>query len=163
MVTQITRKTQRGEGVAPGCPFCDRIAAGEYDFSDDHAVAFEPLNPVTGGHLLVVPRKHVANAGANPLAASRAMHLAAQLVGPLEWAGSYNLITSAGAAATQTVPHLHIHVIPRREGDGLALPWTGEPKCGYCYCPLSEAPECTAACAHGDRGYRGCGSRMVKS
>jgi hypothetical protein len=41
---------------------------------------------------------------------------------------SFNLITSVGAAATQTVRHLHIHLIPRREGDALALPWTGQQK-----------------------------------
>lgn len=37
----------------------------------------------------------------------------------------FNLITSAGAAATQTVAHLHVHYVPRRTGDGLGLPWTG--------------------------------------
>jgi diadenosine tetraphosphate (Ap4A) HIT family hydrolase len=41
-----------------------------------------------------------------------------------------NFITSAGAAATQSVPHLHVHVIPRRDGDGLALPWTGQQESG---------------------------------
>jgi histidine triad (HIT) family protein len=35
-----------------------------------------------------------------------------------------NLITSKGAAATQTVYHLHVHVVPRQGGDGLPLPWT---------------------------------------
>lgn len=35
-----------------------------------------------------------------------------------------NIITSRGSAATQTVYHLHLHVVPRREGDGLGLPWT---------------------------------------
>lgn len=35
-----------------------------------------------------------------------------------------NLITSRGGAATQTVFHLHVHVVPREAGDGLALPWT---------------------------------------
>lgn len=34
-----------------------------------------------------------------------------------------NLITSRGAAATQSVFHLHLHLVPRTEGDGLALPW----------------------------------------
>jgi histidine triad (HIT) family protein len=109
------------------CPFCARIAAGEYEISDRFAVAFEPLNPVTEGHLLVVPRKHVPDAGSSPLAAGRTMELAATIVGPLEFADShYNLITSAGTAATQTVRHLHIHIVPRREGDGLHLPWTGQ-------------------------------------
>jgi histidine triad (HIT) family protein len=37
-----------------------------------------------------------------------------------------NIITSAGSDATQTVFHLHLHVVPRRAGDGLALPWTGD-------------------------------------
>ncbi|MFE7574704.1 HIT family protein [Streptomyces sp. NPDC057521] len=37
--------------------------------------------------------------------------------------GSYNLITSKGRAATQSVTHLHLHLAPRRNGDSLALPW----------------------------------------
>lgn len=44
--------------------------------------------------------------------------------GPENWA----IITSIGANATQTVRHTHLHVVPRRPGDGLALPWTHE--CG---------------------------------
>jgi histidine triad (HIT) family protein len=40
--------------------------------------------------------------------------------------GPCNIITSVGAEATQTVFHLHLHVVPRRFGDGLALPWTGQ-------------------------------------
>ena len=39
---------------------------------------------------------------------------------------SANLITSIGAAATQTVFHLHVHVVPRHEGDGLLLPWSNQ-------------------------------------
>ena len=112
------------------CPFCRRVAASEFDISDQFAVAFEPLNPVTSGHLLVVSRQHVPDAGSHPLAASRVMALAAEIVGPLGWAASYNLITSAGAAATQTIQHLHLHIIPREEGDGLRLPWTGQKKLG---------------------------------
>jgi histidine triad (HIT) family protein len=37
---------------------------------------------------------------------------------------SFNLITSQGAAATQTVMHLHLHLVPRTDGDGLKLPWS---------------------------------------
>jgi histidine triad (HIT) family protein len=108
------------------CPFCARIAAGEYDYSDPYSVAFEPLNPVTEGHLLVVSREHVSDAGCAPEVAGRAMELAAMIAGPLEFADypGYNIITSAGSAATQTIRHLHVHIVPRREGDGLHLPWT---------------------------------------
>lgn len=113
--------------MADECPFCQRIAAGQYDYDDGDTVAFEPLNPVTPGHFLVIPRKHVTDAMAHPLAASRAMHFAAALAGLMEL-DACNFITSAGAPATQTVFHLHIHVVPRREGDRLALPWTSQRK-----------------------------------
>lgn len=108
------------------CPFCDRIERGEFDYSDPHAVAFEPLNPVTPGHLLVVPRVHVRDAGVSPGITARTMALAAAIAGPADDVESFNLITSAGSTATQTVMHLHIHIVPRREGDGLHLPWTGQ-------------------------------------
>jgi histidine triad (HIT) family protein len=111
------------------CPFCARIVAGEYD--DDlrrfDAVSFEPLNPVTEGHRLVVPRTHVRGALGHVAIAADVM-AAAVLVALNRGITECNFITSAGAAATQTVPHLHIHLVPRREGDGLHLPWTGQQK-----------------------------------
>lgn len=112
------------------CPFCARIAAGEYDYDDDYSVAFQPLNPVTPGHFLVVPRRHVKSAlDSPPRYLGRAMEFAADLAGQMGLTDC-NFITSAGAAATQTVFHLHVHVVPRREGDGLALPWTGQQQRG---------------------------------
>lgn len=109
------------------CPFCDRIAAGEYDYYDEHDVAFQPLNPVTPGHFLVVPRRHVASAlePLAPIVLGGAMRLAAILARRMDLTDC-NFINSAGALATQTVLHLHVHVIPRREGDGLHLPWTAQ-------------------------------------
>lgn len=107
------------------CVFCGRIERGEYDYDDKWSVAFQPLHPVTPGHFLVVPRKHTASAFTSPLHAGRAARFAAELT---QWMGldDFNLITSAGSWVTQTVFHLHWHVVPRREGDGLALPWTGQ-------------------------------------
>ncbi|MDZ4232543.1 MAG: HIT family protein, partial [Dietzia sp.] len=106
------------------CPFCDRIARGEYDDAEYlwEVVSFEPLNPVTPGHRLFLPRTH-------------ALHPAPDEVGDAmaeaeRWAKTqgedFNLITSSGTAATQTVPHIHIHYVPRRPDDGLPLPWTGQ-------------------------------------
>ena len=108
------------------CPFCARFApafygGGREPISNDYAAAFEPLNPVTPGHLLVVPFKHVEDALEDPALTGAVMTYAAQLATP-----DCNLITSIGSAATQTVRHLHIHIVPRRVGDGLALPWTGQ-------------------------------------
>lgn len=109
--------------AAPGCVFCVRIANGDYTAADEHTVAFEPLNPVTPGHLLVVPRSHVPDWRTDPQVTARTAAFAALLGADLPAA---NLVTSAGAAATQTVWHLHLHIVPRRPGDGLTLPWTGQ-------------------------------------
>jgi histidine triad (HIT) family protein len=105
------------------CVFCDRITAGEYDYSDANCVAFEPLLPVTPGHFLVVPRKHVAHTLESPVHAGHALRFAGFLANQMGLDAA-NFITSAGLAATQSVFHLHIHIVPRRPGDDLVLPWT---------------------------------------
>ena len=106
------------------CPFCQRIKAGRYDDRCPDAVTFEPLNPVTLGHRLVVPTVHVADALEDPHITGLVMEYAAEIASLYE-ADPCNLITSVGRDATQTVFHLHVHIVPRRSGDGLALPWTG--------------------------------------
>lgn len=107
------------------CVFCDRIRNGEYDRESAYAVAFPPRNPVTVGHMLVIPRVHLRDAAESPSHAADTFVMAAGIAGEV---GDCNLITSIGADATQTVFHMHIHVVPRRAGDGLALPWTGQVK-----------------------------------
>lgn len=118
----------------PDCLFC-KIVAGEIPSqrvdSDEHTVAFMDINPATRGHLLVVPRNHAADLlDVTPedlahvvLAAQR---LAARVVDRLG-ADGVNLINSCGAAAWQTVFHLHIHVIPRYADDPMRLPWVPAP------------------------------------
>jgi histidine triad (HIT) family protein len=78
----------------------------------------------TDGHTLVIPRTHVADAGADPDVTAAVMRRAAELTAD---APAANLITSKGAPATQTVFHLHIHIVPRQPGDGLLLPWSPHP------------------------------------
>jgi histidine triad (HIT) family protein len=115
------------------CVFCD-IAAGKAPAKHRgtwiSSIAFEPLNPVTEGHLLVAPRRHVRDALENPSVTAATMYDAAALVDMVRHVDdrykSVNLITSVGAPATQTVMHLHIHIVPRSEGDGLHLPWTDQ-------------------------------------
>lgn len=107
------------------CPFCKRIREGAYGDSDFHDVVwFEPLNPVTRGHLLFVHRLHTRAADAIPMVAGRVFEAAATFAS--HNAEDFNLITSSGADATQTVQHMHIHYVPRRPNDGLHLPWTGQ-------------------------------------
>lgn len=106
------------------CPFC-AIVAGDAPATVlavwPDAVAIEPLNPVTPGHVLVIPREHVKDFAQDPFVTAAVMHRAAQHARTV--GGEMNLITSRGEAATQSVFHLHVHLVPRREGDGLALPW----------------------------------------
>ncbi len=112
------------------CAFCRIIRNEEPADIVDETVMFlaiRPLNPVIEGHLLVLPRKHVRDAGDNPDITGLAFRFAAVIAGNY-MPPAYNLISSTGGAATQTVPHLHIHLVPRTEGDGLALPWTGQHK-----------------------------------
>jgi histidine triad (HIT) family protein len=107
------------------CPFCGRFQRGDYDYDDRYNVSFQPLSPVTPGHFLVVPKMHVSHALESPAAAGRATKFAGYLANRMGLE-SANFITSAGRAATQSVFHLHVHVVPRFEDDGLILPWTGQ-------------------------------------
>lgn len=104
------------------CVFCRRIERSEFEGTDDTTVWFKPLNPVTHGHKLFVPIRHVADAAEMSGVTADVYRLAARKA--KEWQWPFNLITSAGVAATQTVFHLHVHYIPRSVGDGLHLPWT---------------------------------------
>ena len=112
------------------CVFCHRVEAGEYDSTDlSSVVSFEPLNPVVPGHRLFIPREHGESAIRRPDLAARAVEAAA-LYGKSA-AMPCNLITSSGAEATQTIKHLHVHYVPRREGDGLPLPWTPQQEAAH--------------------------------
>lgn len=110
----------------PDCVFC-RIVDGEAPATVvaewSEAIAIVPINPVTDGHVLVLPFAHVADATTSPHVTAAVMRRAAEYA---ERHQAVNLITSRGRDATQTVFHLHVHVVPRRAGDGLALPWTGQ-------------------------------------
>lgn len=109
------------------CAFCT-IAAGDAPasivFRTWQTIGLVPLNPVTPGHVLVMPHAHVDDAADEPDITAETMRAAAEYAKRQDV--PFNLITSAGAAATQTVFHLHVHYVPRAAGDGLALPWTGQ-------------------------------------
>jgi histidine triad (HIT) family protein len=107
-----------------GCPFCDEeLIKNPILFESRGVIVFEPLGPVVPGHVLVVPRAHVENFADRPLPITAKT---AQVAGEYCRAadiGDANLISSKGAAATQSVEHLHFHIVPRTPRDGLQLPW----------------------------------------
>ena len=113
----------------PDCIFC-KIIAGEAPAAvvarDGAAIAFMDINPITTGHLLVVPVDHHVSFGTIPGAIVSHMMLTAQWLAaalrasPIRTEG-INLWLADGAAAGQEVWHAHLHVIPRWSGDGLRI------------------------------------------
>lgn len=120
--------------MAEDCIFC-KIVAGELPSTkideDDRTFTFMDINPATRGHALVVPKAHsrdIHDIDPEDLAAvaRTSKRIATRVVERLG-ADGVNLVQSSGAAAWQTVFHLHVHVIPRYPDDPLKLPWVPGP------------------------------------
>lgn len=111
------------------CAFC-AIAAGDAPaaevWRDDRIVAFLDIKPLFHGHVLLVPTHHVATY--DQLEPTMVEHLAAttqRMQRAVETAcGADGSMLLVNNVVSQSVPHLHQHVIPRRKGDGLRL-WLG--------------------------------------
>lgn len=110
--------------MVAGCVFCS-IVAGEVptDLVLDEAdvVAFLDVRPVFKGHVLLVPREHVVTLPDLPAALrdpflEAAQRLARAVVDGLGAQGSFVAMNNV---VSQSVPHLHLHVVPRTKGDGL--------------------------------------------
>jgi histidine triad (HIT) family protein len=114
--------------VNAACPFCDYAGPSPVLAYLHGCLIFEPLTPVIKGHVVVVPKTHVVSVGKAKLwDGEQKDAVAGAFCAATFWSQQYdasNIITSSGRAATQSIEHLHVHVIPRREGDGLALPWS---------------------------------------
>jgi histidine triad (HIT) family protein len=87
------------------------------------AIAITPLGPVVDGHVLIIPRWHVEDVAYDASVTSMVMRRVADYINEFD-VGECNVITSRGVNATQTVFHMHVHIVPRRELDGLLLPWS---------------------------------------
>lgn len=112
------------------CVFCEILVGARpahIVYEDEFAVSFVPLNPATLGHVLVVPRVHVRDLFELPYSKVEplwsAVHHMAHIVNQVMQPDGMNIITSAGEVATQTVFHLHIHVVPRYLTDNMGLVW----------------------------------------
>jgi histidine triad (HIT) family protein len=113
----------------PHCTFCDLVrGAGEVSacYEDADAIAFMDIQPVNPGHVLVVPREHYESLfdvprelGVHLFAVTMRVAGAVRRVTNCE---GMNIIVSSGAAAGQDELHYHVHIIPRRKGDGFDVP-----------------------------------------
>jgi histidine triad (HIT) family protein len=108
------------------CVFCTVVAGGDRDtiYRDDHVAAFLDHAPVIHGHTLVVTAKHYGTLEDVPEPELAPLFGLVQKLsrafGPA--LGAEGSLTLSNTRISQSVPHVHIHVVPRRKGDSLFSP-----------------------------------------
>ena len=109
------------------CPFC-AIAAGEAEahvvFEDAATIAFLDRSPLFIGHVLLIPRAHIETIYDADDATLEAMARASRRIAfaVTQAMGADGIFVAQNNIVSQSVPHLHTHIIPRRKGDGLFSP-----------------------------------------
>jgi len=112
------------------CIFC-RIVAGdspcEEIHRDEKTLSFMDIHPANEGHCLVIPKAHYRNIfGMPPELFGAVAETAAKVADAVNEElrpGGLSIVQANGALAGQTVPHVHVHVLPRRVEDGLLINW----------------------------------------
>ncbi|MFP4633166.1 MAG: HIT domain-containing protein [Halobacteriales archaeon] len=108
--------------MSEDCLFC-KIARGDLParkvYEDDDVVAFLDVNPLSRGHTLVIPREHAERLDdmSSDAAWTKALEIAPAVQEAVD-ADALNVGVNDGSEAGQEVPHVHVHVVPRYEGDG---------------------------------------------
>lgn len=112
-----------------GCAFCAVVNGAEHHavYRDEHVVAFLDHAPVFPGHTLIVPARHYDTFDDMPESEVPPMFLLARRLsiafrGALGADGSFIAVNTR---ISQSVPHVHLHAVPRRKGDGLFSPGRG--------------------------------------
>jgi len=106
------------------CPFC-RIASGEEHayvvYEDEAHLAFLDRRPLFPGHVLLVPRAHYETLPDLPEESVGSLFRAARLLvlAVEEAMDAEGTFVAVNNRVSQSVPHLHVHIVPRRRGDGL--------------------------------------------
>ncbi|MHC5135204.1 MAG: HIT family protein [Planctomycetota bacterium] len=112
------------------CIFC-KIIAGQIPctkiYENDFVLAFMDVGPVSEGHVLVVFKEHTCSVDqTDPLAMAEIAKVLPKLAGSVKNAmdaDGYNVLCNNGASAGQVVEHMHFHIIPRKENDGVFNQW----------------------------------------
>jgi histidine triad (HIT) family protein len=107
-----------------GCIFCEIVAgrvAAHIVLEDELVMAFLDVRPVFKGHTLLVPREHVETLPELPTALVQPVFTAAQRLATamVDGLGAQGSFVAINNVVSQSVPHLHVHVVPRTKGDGL--------------------------------------------
>jgi histidine triad (HIT) family protein len=112
------------------CIFC-KIAAGEIPsesiLETEEALAFLDINPLAPGHVLLIPKQHhlhITDMSADAWQrVTQHLPRLARAVKTATGADGFNVLQNNGRVAGQAVDHVHFHIIPRRENDGLGYRW----------------------------------------
>jgi diadenosine tetraphosphate (Ap4A) HIT family hydrolase len=123
---------------AEECVFC-RVVDGTVEssrvYENDEVLAFMDIQPVTDGHLLVIPKRHASDlADLDEQLGMSMFRIAQRLAAALRRSGlpceGVNLFLADGEAAFQEVFHVHLHVFPRTTGDGFRIDadWRERPR-----------------------------------
>ena len=110
--------------TAPGCVFCQIISGevpAELVLETDDFLGFLDTRPLFKGHVLLVPREHVDTLPDLPAALRDGFLAAAQRLATAVTTGlgAQGSFVAMNNVVSQSVPHLHLHVVPRTKGDGL--------------------------------------------
>ena len=116
--------------MSTDCVFC-KIRDGQIPsakvYEDEKTFAIMDINPLNPGHCLVITKQHAATlfeaAEADLAAAIAAAHRVGTAVRAAVKADGLNMLQANGAAAFQSVPHFHLHLIPRFANDGKGFDW----------------------------------------
>jgi histidine triad (HIT) family protein len=116
--------------MATACVFC-RIIGGELPsmriYEDERTIVIMDINPLNAGHCLVITRAHAATLwDSDPTDLQAAITAAQKVATALKTAvkpDGLNLLQANGPAAFQSVPHFHLHLIPRWTNDGKGFDW----------------------------------------
>ena len=110
---------------SPACIFCQIASKREQAsvvYEDDGFIAFMDAYPLTNGHCLVIPKNHLIRLDSlNSKDRAKLFNIGHKIIEAQKSVGlgvnGTNLLINDGKAANQTVPHLHLHLIPRENGD----------------------------------------------
>ena len=105
-----------------GCVFCEVVRAGDdLIFRNDRVAAFLDHRPVFHGHVLIVPAEHIDTLAELPAdLMAPLLQMAQRCMAALrDVVGAEGTFVAMNNVVSQSVPHLHLHVVPRRRGDGL--------------------------------------------
>ncbi len=120
----------RKGSIMDNCIFC-RIIAGDIPsrrvYEDENCIATLDIGPASKGHTLIMPKKHFQDLTEMDEELLGKLMITAKTVGIRQkerlGAAGFNIVQNNGIAAGQTVPHFHIHVIPRYEGGPEMAGW----------------------------------------